>query len=228
MSFRLAKRGDAAAERLGWILMHFDKRDDKLDRFDGLPFRVELSDRENANRKITVKLTRHLRNDPRAQHGRTVNHEVDAVSPPQVSKASVTVIRASTGEVVTVKIAFEFARDPSADGWHVYTGKPTEWVTMNVWRVALGALVPLGGENSGGKRDVVILLSKTIEAFEASDTPAKFSASWSPPPEQQRLIDQVVSESGRVHYGTSVWFVGATGLACCPDETVFENVQAPR
>ena len=206
MSFRVQKRG-----ALGWVLTNFDKRDDKLDRFDDLPATVELTDRDDSNRKITVSVIRHLRNNPRGAHGRTISQEVDAVSPPQVRTAKVTTTSGPDGRASTATLMFELARNPFADGWHAYKANPKEWIAMNVWRVTVGALVPAPTNEGDGDRhpalarDVLILFEATIEEFTTDNsTPTRFRASWTPKREHARLL----SDAGRVWFGTSVWFTG--------------------
>jgi hypothetical protein len=49
------------------------------------------------------------------------------------------------------------------------------------------------------------------------------TATWTPTAQDQRngLLIQLLSDRGRMLWGTSLWMVGATGLACCPDELAF-------
>jgi hypothetical protein len=223
MAFKVVRRPG-----LGWILMHFDKRDDKLLSFDDVGKRalegVVLSDRDRPERTIAVTVQRHLRNDVRALHGRTVGDEVDAVSPPQVRKATVFASR-SGRDVSAATISFELARGPGAS--NAYDDDFDRWVAMNVWRVKIGAIVPRkrdGTSGAGVTHDVLLLFDRERATAFTADSPTTFSCTWIPSAADQRdgLLADLLTPRGRVHSGTSVWFVGATGLACCADETVFQ------
>jgi hypothetical protein len=221
LAFRVVQRPG-----LGWILMHFDKRDDKLAAFDGVGEAatrdVVLRARDDPPRTLTVTLLRHLRNDVRALHGVTVAVESDVLSPPQVLRATISPAAAADGTVASVEIAFELARDPGAP--HPYATF-AEWAAMNVWRVKLGALVAAG---AGAAPSPAILLDlERVSAFR-TDAPTRFSATWTPTAADQRggALAGLLSEDGAVQHGTSLWFVGATGLACCADETRFEPAGA--
>jgi hypothetical protein len=223
MAFRVVHRPG-----LGWLLMHLDVRDDKLIPFDGAATpalrSVVLTDGDDPRRTITVAVGAHLRNAVRNLHGLTVADEVDAVSPPQVRSARVTTTLAPNGDVGEVKIALTLARGPEAK--HAYTSYG-EWVAMNVWRVKVGAIVPGATDEPGGTSAVapLVLFDAVREDVFAATTPTTFQAVWSPTSADQRggLLATVLTPAGHVRYGTSVWFVGATGFACCADETDFAS-----
>ena len=69
-----------------------------------------------------------------------------------------------------------------------------------------------------------------ITTFRSSghDSTARFSATWTPAAAEQRdgALAGLLGEEGPVQHGTSLWFVGATGLPCCSDETRFEPAGA--
>jgi hypothetical protein len=212
MSYRLGKRPG-----LDWILTHFDKRDDKLAVLDGVGTpalaAVVLSDRDNPTRTITLSVDSYHRNEVRALHGLTVAEEKDAVSPPQVKSATVTVTPRRRAAVDSVTIAFEVARGPGEQrDYATYD----EWLGMNIFRVKLGAWIA----------DVPTILLDAVrgEMFSADpQAPTRFAATWAPMAADQRdgLLARLLTTSGQINSGTSVWFVGATGLACCADETTF-------
>jgi hypothetical protein len=221
LAFRLAQRPG-----LGWILMHFDKRDDKLGAFDGVGTAatsgVLLRSRDDPRRTITVSLLGHLRNDVRALHGRTVAEEADAVSPPQVRSARLAVTTAAGTDVAAVEIVFDLARDPGAP--HPYASF-AEWAAVNGWRVKLGAMI---APKPGAALAPVLLLDLERAVAFRADSATRFSVTWKPGPADQRdgQLAGLLSEAGAVRHGTSLWFVGATGLACCADETRFEAAAA--
>jgi hypothetical protein len=201
--------------------MHHDKRDDKLRSFDGVGEAatrgVVLRSRGEPGSTVTVNVLAHLRNDVRALHGRTVGEESDAVSPPQVRGARVVVTPGRRGTVAAVEIMFELARDPNAP--HPYASF-AEWAAVNVWRDRLGAmLAPAPGAALAAVR--LLDLERAV-AFRA-DTQTRFSTTWTPTQADQGggELAELLSESGAVLHGTSLWFVGATGLFSCADETRF-------
>lgn len=213
MAFKVVKRSG-----LGWILLHYDKRDDKVIGFDGLPLPgVVLTDRDNPVRQIIVTVERQLRN-ARDRHGRTVSEETDAVSPPQVRRATVTPTITPNGQVGTVTISFELARDPDAP--HAYDSFAT-WVAMNIWRIKLGAII--------AGRGVILLDVEREQIFTPNANGTTFTTVWTPPANHPHLamLARLLTPEGRVRFGTSVWFVGATGMACCADETLFTTGMAP-
>ena len=118
----------------------------------------------------------------------------------------------------SVEIAFELARDPGAP--HPYATF-AEWAAMNVWRVKLGALVAGG---AGAAPAPAILLDLERASAFRTDAPTRFSTTWTPTAADQRggALAGLLSEDGAAEHGTSLWFVGATGLACCADETRIE------
>ena len=223
MSFRLVKRPG-----LGWILMHFDKRDDKLVSFDGIGStsvaNVLLSDRDNPNRTVLLSIDSRLRNDVRQLHGRRVTDEVDAVTPPQVRWTSVTSTRVPNGDVAAVVVTLEMARGPAASNAY---STFDEWLAMNVWRVKLGAILPPA--NGGGPQVVILFDRERVTDFTAM-SPTRFTITWIPTAAEQLAgrLGEILSPRGRIRYGTSVWFVGATGMACCADEIRFENAEEVR
>jgi hypothetical protein len=222
MAFRLVKRPG-----LGWILVHFDKRDDKLVAFDGVGSdalaSVVLTDRANPVSTIRLSVDAHMRNDVRRLHGRRVRDEVDAVTPPQIRKATVTTVLARNGDVVSVEIAFEMARDDTAANAYGGTSGYDAWLSMNVWRVKLGAIIPPTPSSGLGAPQPVILLDRVRQGDFTARTTTTFVTRWAPTAADQRggRLAEILSPTGRIRYGTSVWFVGATGLACCADELTF-------
>jgi hypothetical protein len=220
MSFRIANRPG-----LGFVMTHFDKRDDKLIAIDGVGTpalsMVVLSDRDNPRRSITVSVNSHHRNNVRALHGTTVDRETDAVSPPQVRRATIAVTP-SMGQIAIVHITLEAARGPAAmNDYATYE----EWLGMNIWRVKLGAWI----EAKRGAPAVPTILFDVVRASAftaAPNDPTRLSATWTPTPQDQRngLLIHLLSDRGRTRWGTSLWMVGATGLACCPDELAFGDV----
>jgi hypothetical protein len=222
MSVRLGHRPG-----LDWILSHFDKRDDKLLPFDGVGTaalaHVVLSDRDNPKRTITIAIDSHHRNNVRGLHGLTVDEEVDAVSPPQVSRTTVTVTPLQHGKVATVTIELDLARGPSAARDYATF---EEWLGMNIWRVKLGAWIPGGPQ--GALVPVILLDLLRGAAFTYTETaPTRLTATWTPTADEQRdgLLAQLLTPRGRAMHGTSVWFIGATGLASSADETRFVVAQ---
>ena len=203
--FRLAHRPG-----LGWILMYADKRDDKLIGLDPLPNNgVVLVANSNSARTVNINDLRHVKN-ARDRHGTSINREPDGVSPPAVSTSSVEVLM-DQDLVQEVRISFTLARGPADE--RVDALDYREWVATNVWRVKLGGVIP---ETS----TVEILLDRERETdFQASAGSQTWNFTWFPTSAEQRngALARMLSESGAARFGTSLWFVGATGLAAPPD-----------
>lgn len=219
MSFTLRRcpgLGDGGGD---WMLMHFDKRDDKLLPFDGVGRalgNVVLSSRDDPLRTIAISVDAHLRNDVRRLHGLDVTKETDAVSPPQVATATVRVVRQPDGSVARVSLEFELARNAIAERAPEYRSFE-EWVAVNVWRVKLGALV--------GADFVTLFDERRADAFAATGE-TKLAGEWTPSPSDPHFAElaSLLSDRGRIRHGTSMWFVGATGLVSCADDLRFEVV----
>lgn len=206
MRFKLARRPG-----LGWILMHADKRDEKLIGFNPLPNGgVLLTDSTNSARTVTVRALRHVRN-ARDPHGIRIGLEADGVSPPAVPSAVIEVL--SDGRTVQqATISFTMGRKPD-DRLHNSLESYREWVASNVWRVKLGGVLP-------DSDTVVLLLDLEREiVFQPSNDNTTWTYIWLPSVAQQRngALAAMLSEAGAAQYGTSLWFVGATGLAAPPD-----------
>jgi hypothetical protein len=123
------------------------------------------------------------------------------------------------GEAGTVVVELELARGPdAARDYKTFD----EWLGMNIWRVKLGAWIH--GADGQTMEPVILLDLVRGEAFTPSAaTGTRMTATWTPTHIEQRegLLARLLTPHGRVTYGTSVWFVGATGLACCADEACF-------
>jgi hypothetical protein len=93
--------------------------------------------------------------------------------------------------------------------------------TGNIWRVKLGAWI----DDANGSLEPAILLDAVCgEMFRADpNTPTRLTATWTPSSKDRRggSLARPLSPRGRMESGTSVWFVGATGLASCADDTTF-------
>jgi hypothetical protein len=115
-----------------------------------------------------------------------------------------------------VRIRFRMARAP-ADARHPQLVSYPEWVAMNVWRVKLAFV-------SGGEPAVDLVFDLERETVFAATADAQtYEGAWRPSASDQRggLLAEVLSRAGSVRYGTSVWFVGSTGLAAPPDEVTW-------
>lgn len=207
MRFHLARRPG-----LGWILMHDDKRDDKLIGFDALPSKgVVLTDFADPGRTVRILSLTHVRNE-RDPHGVSIGLERDAVSAPVVPVALIEVVR-DQQRVQQSSISFTVGRGPD-DARHNGIGSFREWVAANVWRVKIGAVIP-------GTTRVEILFDMEREtAFQSSDDDTSWTFTWLPSEFDQRngALAAMLNDAGAVYYGTSLWFVGATGLAAPPDQ----------
>ncbi|HEU5175205.1 MAG TPA: hypothetical protein VFT96_10665 [Gemmatimonadaceae bacterium] len=214
---------------LGWILHHADKRDDKLISFTNPPgAKVTLTDRDDSRNEITVTVSG-WRRDPRDRHGRDVREELDTVSPPQVRRVEVTLRRSRGGEAFAIDVDVELARAPEAANPYIDRDDSdplagyARWVAMNIWQVKIAALDPATG-------DVLWIASlDRAEHFKTGSVPTTLVARGAPLRNSilsNDRLEVLLSPTGQRNFGTSVWFVGATGLAACADETVL--AVAPR
>jgi hypothetical protein len=206
-----------------FLLTHYDVRDDKLIAFDGVgspavgaPATVRLTrwtEGQNPTDTpwIDISFDAHLRNDVRMLHGATVAQEIDAVSPPQVREATVTTVE--NGGEVEVTVRFTFARDMWAAA-HASFQSYRDWSSVNVSRVRLGALF----HTNGNRRDIPVL-HEWQHDWTVNNQGLAITGVWrrepGDPPAAELLA--LLSENGAAEYGTSLWFVGATGLLAPAD-----------
>jgi hypothetical protein len=189
--FRLLDRGP-----LGWILVHWDKRDDDLMAFSNtLPQRLELRPLGAQGPMVTGRVLRR----------RVVRR------PPVVPEARLRVLR--QGERPTaVSIRF---RSPGTD----------EDLLENVWRVSLGALGGPADGPFGVHVVLFDRLRHEAFTRETpgSDWHAHV---WNVAAESAAVVDDVaayVSESGRRASGLSLWFENVTGHVATPDLLLVEE-----
>ena len=200
---------------LGWLLLHADPREEKLIGFDDIGDTVVVLTEDGPQpRRARIRGLRHVRN-ARDPHGATVGAEADGVSPPAVSAVDIEVTSSGTS-VDSVRIRFTVARR-AEDARHPALAAFAEWVAMNIWRIKLG-FVP-----SGSDQPELLLDVEREPNFVPDATGRVHEMIWRPAAADQRggLLGRILSEEGAIRFGTSVWFVGSTGLAAPPDETTF-------
>jgi hypothetical protein len=218
LSFRLVRRPG-----LGWLMLHADKREDKMAEIALLNPRGNLTLQSDAPNPAAITFlgpaaVRRVRNlrDP---HGVTVQAEPDGVSPPCVSRATVTTFIDRGQNVVRVRITLRFARSSLSLR---SAALPTyeSWLAMNVWRVKIACWNPLT-QNTLTLAD---LEHMTVFAAGADETVRE--GEWTPAAADQRggILASVLNEAGCMLDATSLWCVGSTGLAAPPDEVLWEVV----
>ena len=180
---------------LGYVLVHWDKRDDDL-----LPFN-RLTPQTAASIDITLK---------RAD-GRKFPAKVRAygrvLSPPVVTSAEIRVTRNASGPIsVQIKLS---------------TPMRGEDLKENIWRIRMGAL-PI--DNGGfGATDVFFDVLRH-EHFTVPSRGTTHVMTWSLAGEPAALkdkVDRYCSADGRQRHGTSLWFENVVGHVSTPDELTF-------
>ena len=200
---------------LGWVLLFADLRDDKT---IGGTFAEDhvltLSPSGGADRQVRCRHLCHIRS-ARDPHGQRVTDERDGLSPPAVQSVKLVPRTGATGFVEDVAIEFRMAR-PKGGAHHPAYCNYREWVAGNVRQIKIGALHPLSGEP-------VLLAELDRETTCASSDDETWNGTWDIVPNQTLRTDlpEFLSPLGAVLHGTSVWFVGASGLAAPPDLTTW-------
>ncbi|HZY90900.1 MAG TPA: hypothetical protein VFE78_39115 [Gemmataceae bacterium] len=188
---RVVRRGAA------WVAMHWDKRDDDLMPFDGLPVTLTLS---NGAARARV----------------TLRSNVWVEGPPMVLSAALAWTadpRAPVALTFTVPMPFN-----PLPFWFPPSGP----VQANVWRVRLAALDPLDAppdpahpNRPGG---VVALLDVAGEGHFNPTGPNTYEYRWAPTAGAEAMLRRYCSSAGAAAHGTSVWFEDAVGHVSVPEE----------
>lgn len=196
---RFAKR-----DPIGWVAMHWDKRDDDLDVFDGIPTTATLTlggsgARDGQNMTITLK--RHV--------------VVDDV--PQVLAATV-VLFVQAGVVSRAVVSFQSVTAKTLSQGAALTAEDLKEIWQNVWRVKIGAL-PV----AGAPTILFDAIAPTAFAFRAGSE-GWFDADWVPADAATAAaMLRFCSEAGRREFGTSIWFLDAVGHASAAESIVYES-----
>jgi hypothetical protein len=189
--FRLLDRGP-----LGWILVHWDKRDDDLIAFSNtLPQSLALRPPGAAGPTMS---------------GRVLRRRV-VRCPPVVLEARLRVARQG-GRPSAVTIRF---RSPGSD----------EELRENIWRVSLGALGGPADGPFGNHVVLFDRLRHEAFAREAPGSDWH-SHVWDVAAEPASVVDDVtayVAETGRRANGLSLWFENVTGHVATPDLLIIED-----
>jgi hypothetical protein len=203
--FRLIYR-----EPLGWLMIHYDKRDDDLLGFsnpnppgkDGFELRLH---RALGPRNLVAIPNQSV---PLFVRGRQ-----EVLSPPRISRAEIRVRRNAEGQPVQVDFRFLF----------VSCARTEFDIEENIWRIRVGALPR---EGSGPFGEPILLFERTRHGNflpEPGDT-GWHSYTWSLTSETASLVAKVglyFSEQGRITHGTSMWFEDVVGHVGTPDALVF-------
>lgn len=205
--FRLIYR-----EPLGWLLIHYDKRDDDLLAFSNLEPRGEhafdLQLRRVPGPGTLVAL-------PNQSVRLSVKGHRKVLSPPRVSHAEIFVRRNAEGQPRQVDFRFLFV--PCA------RAQFNNSIKENIWRIRVGALPR---DASGTFGDPILLFERIRHGNfvpEPGDT-GWHSYTWSLTSETAGVVEKValyLSQKGRITNGTSMWFEDVVGHVGIPDELVF-------
>jgi hypothetical protein len=180
---------------LGYILVHWDKRDDDL-----LPFNEMKEDTPKA-----TPITLRRRNG--SEFPAIVHTWQRVTSPPVVFKAEVAVRRDTRGNATSAMIRIFTLLDGNA-------------LDESIWRVRIGALPRI--DDRFGAAEVFFDVLRH-ERF-TRQSPATHAYEWQLANESAALREQVsryCSAEGRQRFGTSVWFENIVGHVSTPDELTF-------
>lgn len=181
---------------VGYILVHWDKRDDDL-----LPFN-ELTP-ENPK-----SIALNLRCDNGAAFPVRINRYQQVLIPPVVTRAAIHLLRNAQNEPDVLKVSFT-------------TPKQGRDLDENIWRVRIGAL-PLVAGHFGAADTFLDVLRH--ESFVFNTQVRQHILTWrldGKPAELKRKIARYCSEAGRQMHGTSLWFENVVGHVSTPDELHF-------
>jgi hypothetical protein len=202
----------AQREPLGWLLVHYDKRDDDLLPFSNLKSRGEHSFDLLLRRVSAPGILIAL---PDQSVRLSVKEHREVLSPPRVSRAEISVRRNAAGQPLQVDFRFLF----------VPCARPqfNNSIQENIWRIRVGAL-PRAANGSFG--DPILLFERIRHGNflpEPGDT-GWHSYSWPLTNETASMVEKVglyLSQQGRIINGTSMWFEDVVGHVGIPDELVF-------
>jgi hypothetical protein len=193
---RIVNRGT-----VGWIAMHWDKRDDDLLSFEGLPKEVWL---RNGASRARIRL----------------NSQVWAEEPPVVQSA-----RFSWTGNPSVPVALTFStpqdrRDFKHDARRaaLVGQEPDRLAFENVWRVRVAAL----REGPTGQVEVVPLLDESTGGHftRVGAGPSGYEYRLMVPAAQTAGLTGYCTSSDAVNHGTSVWFEDVVGHVSVPEDPI--------
>jgi hypothetical protein len=197
----VARRGS-----LGWIATHWDKRDDDMMPFDGLPADVLLT-QAGAIGVISATIT--------------VQSNILVEQPPVVSLVQFSAN--SAGDVSTIHfVTPQLQRTLTNDQKARLTANPRAFVLENVWRIRMAAFSGTG---------TVMLLDLTTESFTpVGDFVSDFEYQLTLTPDQQAALRGFCTVFAAAQLGTTIWFEDIVGHVAPPQEvhwlpSMFVSVQ---
>jgi hypothetical protein len=205
---------------IGPLLFYADKREDKNISFDKLPVSILLASEDGTDAKLQVVVRRHVRSR-RSIATRGI------LSPPEIASANIVAELDSTGNVTRVRVTCVSARalsDVQALDFGDLQSEAAfdKWFALNVDQVRIGIPESSTGDN--------VLFSAPRDGVIARDAGTnRFSFEWTPQPTDPHFAELafLLSENGQVLRGTSLWFIGISGLANIPGHAVFETRSPP-
>ncbi len=201
---------------LGWVAYFSDVQDDKTIAVDWQADRqLTLSTSDDHTRTVTLVKLRSLKGPRDPNDPATTNHEKLGIAPPAVKRVEVSVRPGAAGRSKHIDVTFDMAIGAGAQV-HASFGDFRQWVAANVWRVRIGALHPETNETVA-----VVDLVRELDFGSVDNVRWSGGADVKESHPLFRFLDTLLSEEGAETWGTSVWFVGATGLAAPPDDTVW-------
>lgn len=184
-------------EPIGWILVHWDKRDDDL-----LPFR-DMATNEGTPFELTLVPDR---SNPPDQSVRLLVKTYHRVLDPPAVEAARVILFCEDEEVQYLRIELQPANIAPLD--------------ENIWRIKLGALLrdPQSDSLVGAER----LFDEIRVESPVQDMPRQgwFGYQWDIRDwgrDRITRLNACCSDPGRIRYGTSLWFENIVGHVARPD-----------
>lgn len=193
-------------EPIGWILVHWDKRDDDLLPFrdmsidKGTPFELTLVPGRGASSDAAVCLK--------------VNSYHRVLDPPAIDDARVLLLLdGADGAALRIELR---------------PAKPAELLAENIWRIKLGAL--LRDLQSDALVGAERLFDEIRVKSPIQDTPRQGWLGyqwdirhWSE--DRVNRLKECCNEAGRIRFGTSLWFENIVGHVARPDAVEYATLQ---
>ena len=182
---------------LGWILVHWDKRDDDL-----LPFRDFTTESGTA---FELQLQPGLPPAARPLVPMQVRTYHQVLDPPAIDEARV-ILLTQAARIVRIRVELRPAQTAAS-------------IDENVWRIKLGALQR---DVSDALAAAERLLDEIRVRAPVQDVPQAdwLGYEWDVggwPAERLDRLRECCSESGRQRFGTSLWFENVVGHVATPD-----------
>ena len=186
---RLLERG-----AFGWIALHWDKRDDDLLPFDGLP----VSDLRLTNGVAEIRLTL------------LSNHWIE--EPPVVTSVRLAWTTAAADTLSITVVSPQATRDLDDTRKPWLAGNPSALFEENVWRIRIAAI-----ENAS----VISLIDRIVPSSFSPLGNNTYELRWAPPASTLTALRRFATSPAVRQFATSIWFEDIVGHVNVPEMVVW-------